>query len=118
MYMPEYILGRKIQLIDHYVMYNTGKVIFLINLISGHIHGMQGSINIQSNRVVAEAVLAAVEEIWWMIAFLTAKEEVAVEVCLRHELVAVSWRRSGGCIVVVLVIVALVVIVMAILLKY
>ena len=90
MYMSGYILRRQIQLIDHYVMYNTGKVIFLINLISVHMHGMHGSINVQSNQVVAEAVLAAAEEIWWMFAFLTAKEEVAVEVCLRHELVAVS----------------------------
>ena len=98
-------------------MYNTGKVTFLINLISGHIHGMLDSINVQSNQVVAEAVLAAAEEIWWMIAFLTAKEEAAVEVCLRHGLVAVSWR-SGGCIVLVVLVIVVVVIVMIMLLKY
>jgi hypothetical protein len=73
----------------------TGKLPYLLSLISfssqyslypPHDHS-SGSASVAS---VSEATTAVAEEVWWFFAFLTAKEDAAVEACLSLGLAQVS----------------------------
>lgn len=43
-----------------------------------------------------QAAQAVAEEVWWLFAFLTAKEEAAVNVCMTHSLVQVGGIDWSG----------------------